>query len=271
MTSKLLSLGILQGLTEFLPVSSSGHLSIFQNLAGFDSPPLGFDLVLHGATLLATLLFFRRAWWGVLSDWLLGWKQPQGKRAPGWKTGWAILGGTVVTAGIGLPLQSAVEAAMGSLTIVGCLLVVNAGILFTAGRLYLHLEKRQINLPIGLGVGFAQGLAVFPGISRSGSTICSGLFLGLSPGEAFDFSFLMSLPAVAGAIVLEILQMGGMAGFIQSLPAGWWQGAAAAFVSGFCALALLRRFVVKGRWSVFALYTAALGLFAIAAGLAGRG
>jgi undecaprenyl-diphosphatase len=120
-------------------------------------------------------------------------------------------------------------------------------------------------------VGFAQGLAVFPGISRSGSTICSGLFLGLSPGEAFDFSFLMSLPSVAGAIMLEILQMGGTAGFILSLPAGWWQGAAAAFVSGFCALALLRRFVVKGRWNVFALYTAALGLFAIAAGLAGRG
>jgi undecaprenyl-diphosphatase len=270
MTSKLLSLGLLQGLTEFLPVSSSGHLAIFQNLAGFDSPPLGFDLALHGATLLATLLFFRKNWWGVLAEWMSGWKLSQEKRGPGWKTGWAILGGTVVTAAIGLPLKSAVESAMESLSVVGCLLLVNAGILFLSGRLAGRAKGKQVNLPVGLGVGFAQGLAVFPGISRSGSTICSGLSLGLSPAEAFDFSFLMSLPSVAGAILLEVLDFGGTTNFLDSLPAGWWQGAVAAFISGLCALAVLRRFVVRGKWNGFAVYSAVVGLCAVGAGLSGR-
>lgn len=270
MQSKLLSLGILQGLTEFLPVSSSGHLSIFQNLAGFDAPPLGFDLVLHGATLLATLLFFRKTWWGVLVEWLGGWRLPPGKRPPGWKTGWAILGGTAVTAAIGLPLKSAVESAMGSLAVVGSLLLVNAGILLAAGLLASRAKGRPVNLPVGLGVGFAQGLAVFPGISRSGSTICSGLFLGLSPAEAFDFSFLMSLPSVLGAILLEVLDLGGTTAFLESLPTGWWQGVSAAFISGLCALAVLRRFVVRGRWNGFAAYSAAVGFCALGAGLVGR-
>jgi len=270
MTSKLLSLGLLQGLTEFLPVSSSGHLAIFQNLAGFDSPPLGFDLALHGATLLATLLYFRKAWWCVLAEWARGWKLSSAERGPGWKTGWAILGGTAVTAAIGLPLKSAVESAMGSLAVVGCLLLVNAGILLLAGRLAGRAKGKKVSLPVGLGVGVAQGLAVFPGISRSGSTICSGLFLGLSPAEAFDFSFLMSLPSVAGAILLEVLELGGTGKFLDSLPAGWWQGAMAAFISGLCALAVLRRFVVRGKWNVFAAYSAVVGFCAVGAGLAGR-
>lgn len=270
MTGKLLLLGLLQGLTEFLPVSSSGHLAIFQNLAGFDSPSLGFDLVLHGGTLLATLLYFRKSLWGVLMEWVRGWKLPRGERGPGWKTGWAILLGTAVTAAIGLPLKPAVESAMGSLAVVGILLLVNAGILFAAGRLASRAKGKEVSLPVGFGVGLAQGLAVFPGISRSGSTICSGLFLGLSPRESFDFSFLMSLPAVAGALLLEILELGGTGDFLESLPAGWWQGAMVAFLSGLFALAVLRRFVSRGRWDVFTVYSAAIGLCAVGAGLLGR-
>lgn len=271
MTTKLLLLGILQGLTEFLPVSSSGHLAIFQNLAGFETPPLGFDLALHVATLLATMLFFRKAWWTVLAEWLEGWRLPRERRSPGWKTGWSILGGTLVTALIGLRLKSAVGFAMGSLTIVGTLLILNAGVLFLAGRFSGRSKSKDVNLKIGLGVGFAQGLAVFPGISRSGSTIFAGLFMGLSPESAFDFSFLMSLPAVAGAVLLEAKDAGGMESFFQSLPSGWWLGTAAAFLSGLLALSILRKFVVRGRWNLFALYTAGVGLITLVVGLLGRG
>ncbi len=271
MTGKLLLLGILQGLTEFLPVSSSGHLAVFQNLAGFETPPFAYDLALHGATLLATLLFFRKVWWGVLKEWLAGWRLPPGKRPSGWKIGWAVLGGTAVTASLGYPLKGAVEAALGSLSLVGALLLLNAGILFLAGRVNRRSRGKSVNLPVGLGVGFAQGLAVFPGVSRSGSTICSGLLMGLSPEVAFDFSFLMSLPSVSGAILLEVLDAGGMGNFLQSLPKGWWIGVLFAFLSGLCALAILRRFVVKGRWNLFACYTAGVGLVAVVAGLLGRG
>lgn len=271
MTPKLPLLGILQGLTEFLPVSSSGHLAIFQNLMGFENPPFAYDLVLHGATLLATLLFFRRVWLRVLRDWLEGWRLPPGKRSAGWKTGWSVLGGTAVTACVGYPLKGAVESAMGSLPLVGALLLVNAGILFLAGRMAGRSKEKAVTLPIGLGVGFVQGLAVFPGISRSGSTICSGLFLGLSPEAAFDFSFLMSLPSVAGAILLEALDAGGLQDFVLGLPHGWWIGAGAAFLSGLFALSILRRFVISGRWNLFAWYTAGLGILAVLAGLWGRG
>jgi len=271
MTPRLPLLGILQGLTEFLPVSSSGHLAILQNLMGFENPPFAYDLVLHGATLLATLLFFRKVWLGVLLDWLEGWRLPPEKRSSGWKIGWAVLGGTAVTASVGFPLKGAVESAMGSLSLVGVLLLVNAGILFLAGKMAGRSKGKGVNLPIGLGVGFVQGLAVFPGISRSGSTICSGLFLGLSPEAAFDFSFLMSLPSVTGAILLEALDAGGLKAFVLSLPQGWWIGAGAAFLSGLCALSILRKVVIKGRWNLFAWYTAGVGLLAVFAGLCGRG
>ena len=271
MANQLLSLGILQGLTEFLPVSSSGHLAIFQNLAGFQAPPLGFDLALHGATLVATLVFFRKTWLRFLFEWLQGWVVPAGERKRGWKVGWARLAGTAVTASVGLPLKGAVEAAMGSLPLVGLLLLINSIILSLAGRFSRLQRSGEVDLRAGLVVGLAQGLAVFPGISRSGSTICSGLFQGLSPEEAFDFSFLMSLPSITGALLLEAIDTGGMEAFFNSLPAGWVLGALAAFVSGIFALALLRRFVVRGKWNLFAIYTAVVGATALLWGLAGRG
>ncbi len=254
-----LILGIVQGVTEFLPVSSSGHLALLQTFFDFGGDNLlAFDLILHCATLLAVLIFFRNDIAGLFADWFGGFVRAEKRASEGWSLGWAILAGTLVTAAIGLPLKGAVEKAMESRICVGAGLLVTAGLLFVVPL--LPERRRSMTLPIALFVGFIQGLAVFPGISRSGSTIVAGLFLGLAAPEAFRFSFLMSIPAILGASLLEFLKVlrGPLA-----LPPGWMPAAALAFLLGWAALAALRRLVLSGRWAYFGIYCFFLGLFAI--------
>lgn len=253
----VLVLGFLQGLTEFLPVSSSGHLALAQNLLQFSEAPLPFDVMLHVATMAATLLYFRRDVLSLLGDWLSGFTGTEGRRRPGWRFGWAVIAGTVVTVAVALPLKDLVESWMMSLLAVGCALLVTSLLLWTAGG--FPCGEGRVSLKTGLLVGLAQGLAVVPGISRSGSTIVAGLALGLSRDEAFRFSFLLSLPAILGAILLQIDEAGGVTGLAGNLPSGWLFGALVAFGSGYAALALLRRIVTLGRWRGFALYCLVLG------------
>lgn len=248
--------GILQGLTEYLPVSSSAHLSIFQSVTGISGDNLAFDLVLHLATVCATLVYFRRDIITLLIQFFQGFAPREKKREDGWFFGWAVLLGSVPTAVIGLLLEPLVKSAVLSMRCVGAALLVT-------GLLLLFLEfipqgKRKICVSIGLIVGIAQGFAVFPGISRSGATLFAGLLCGLNAAEAFRFSFLLSLPAILGASALELSHVGAVA-----LPEGWAAGALAAFVSGLASLVLLHRTVVRGQWKVFSLYCVILGLAAI--------
>lgn len=261
MNADVLILGLVQGLTEFLPVSSSGHLALAQNLLAFSEAPLPFDVVLHVATMVATLFYFRKDIRSLLTDWFSGFGSEEGRNRPGWRFGWAVLVGTVMTVGIALPLKGVVESWMASLLAVGCALLVTSLLLGLAQ--VLPSKDGQVSLRTGFLVGFAQGLAVIPGISRSGSTIVTGLFSGLSPQEAFRFSFLLSLPAILGAILLQLREAGGLSELAQSLPRGWAFGALVAFVSGYLALALLRRVVTLGKWKGFALYCFLLGVVSI--------
>ncbi len=246
--------GLIQGLTEFLPVSSSAHLTIFQHLTGSQSG-LAYDLVLHLATLAATVLFFGRDIVGLLVDFFASFRLPVGQKREGWYFGWAVIFGSLPTAAIGLALEPFVERAGQSLTFTGCALLVTCALLLLLSKVVPG--RRKICVSIGLIVGVAQGLAVFPGISRSGATLTAAILCGLSAAEAFRFSFLLSLPAIAGAALLELPSYDGV------LPAGWAAGAAVAFLSGFAALLLLRKTVVRGRWRIFAVYCGALGLCAI--------
>ena len=285
-------LGMVQGLCEFLPVSSSGHLALLQNFFGFNQDGLlAFDLLLHCATVGVILLFFRREVGLLLVQWFGGWFSPafrsgggnspetpsSARKSWGWKYGWFILLASALTAAIGLPLKKTVESVMGSPLAVGCGLLVTAAILATvpilAGGGDDSPEKKsrpaweESDLPLKavIAVGIVQGLAVFPGISRSGSTIAAGLIMGLAVGEAFRFSFLISVPAVLGASLLEGIKLyrdGGLA-----LPAGWLWAAAAAFVLGWIALKLMHRLVLSGRWAYFGLYCLFLGSGAILAAL----
>jgi undecaprenyl-diphosphatase len=248
---KIVILGAIQGLTEFLPVSSSAHLAFFQMLFGYENM-LGYDIILHFATLLALLVFFWKDIISLTIEWMYGFLKSEYREKSGWNYGWAVLCGTVVTVIIALPLKKFVERAIESPIIIAAGLFFTALILWHIGS--IKPREQKISLKSGLLVGLMQGIAVMPGISRSGSTIFMGRLAGLSSEEAFRFSFLISIPAIVGATLLEIREMLKLGEV--TLPPFWWLGGLLAFSLGLCSLVLLRKFVISGRWKGFSIYCA---------------
>ena len=248
-------LGALQGLTEFLPVSSSGHVAIGALLFGLEDPPLTLSVALHAGTLLATVLVFRRDLRCLLADAFAGLRRPKELLAsPSGRTLAAVVVATLPTVAIALALRDRVEAWGQRPWIVGlCLLASAAAVLTTR---YGHPTRDELSLPQALVVGVAQGLAVLPGLSRSGSTIAAAMLLGMRGPAAFRFSFLLSLPAVAGAVLLEIAHPDALNG----LPTALWIGGAFAALVGLGALLALRNVVIQGRLWAFALYLVPVGL-----------
>lgn len=248
-------LGALQGLTEFLPVSSSGHVAIGALLFGLEEPPLALSVTLHAGTLLATLLVFWRDVWRLLVDAARGLRRPKELLAsPSGRTIAGVFVATLPTVAIALTLRDRVEAWGQRPWIVGlCLLGSAAAVLSTRrGR---HTSD-ELTLGQAFVVGIAQGLAVLPGLSRSGSTIAAAMLLGMRGPAAFRFSFLLSLPAVLGAVVLEL----GHPGAVDGLPPALWVGGAVSAVVGLLSLLALRSVVIQGRFWAFALYLVPVGL-----------
>lgn len=254
-------LGVVQGATEFLPISSSGHLVLFQNLMGFREPQLLLDISLHIGTLLAVLVVFRNDLAGMAVE-LRGLVAPErakGNGAPfrerlqGSLLTWVVVG-NVPTALIGLVFKDPLERLFGSVSLVGSMLLVT-GLLVALTRLAPG-RTRRLGLLVALAVGTAQGLAIIPGISRSGATIACGLLMGLDRDLAARFSFLLSVPAIAGALMLQLVTGDAAGPGLAVLIAG---GLSAAVV-GFLALLLLMGMVRKGRLFWFAPYCWALGL-----------
>lgn len=261
MSLDVVCLGFLQGLTEFLPVSSSGHLGLLKALFGMDGPTLAFDLVLHMATLFAVLIYFARDIFRLVAEWACGFFNRNAHDREGWRFGWAVVVGTFVTAPIGLVLKPFAERASVNFGWIGINLWLTALLLFSA-RL-VREGRENVRTPHGLPVGFAQGLAVMPGLSRSGATIWTGILCGLSKEEAFRFSFLLSVPAILGATLYEARDLGGADAFLYALPPGWIWGALASFISGLASLVLLRKLVTGDRWWLFSFYCMAVGSIAV--------
>lgn len=259
-----LLLGIVQGLTEFLPVSSSGHLVIFQNFLGFREPELLLDCSLHMGTLLAVCIYLREDLVRIGRALLRG-----DFRSPEACIGWMVVVGSVPTGIIGLAFKDPLERMFGSVSVVGAMLV-GTGILLIASRMApaaagLTSEsvgvRMRTALLAALVVGTAQGLAIIPGISRSGATIAAGLLCGLERGLAGRFSFLLSIPAVTGALILQFKEDA-----LTRVGAGpLLVGFAISAVVGFIALTLLMRTVRNGHLHYFAPYCWAVGVAAFIA------
>jgi len=261
-------LGVVQGLTEFLPISSSGHLVLFQHLLGFMEPELLFDAALHFGTLLAVCIFFHRDLRAMVVDaWGLI-RQPFARKphapSPRLPLVWWIFVGSLPTALIGLMFRGTFEKAFGSVPFVGVMLLVT-GTLLLLTRITARSgsSKQTIGLLIALAIGTIQGIAIIPGISRSGATIACGLLLGLEREFAGRFSFLLSIPAITGALLLQLME--GDAGRIP--PGTLIIGVVASGVVGILALRLLMGMVRRGRLSFFAPYCWAVGLVLIFSGL----
>lgn len=262
MDTNIIFLGLIQGFTEFLPVSSSGHLALAQIFLGTNLPPLSYDLVLHIATTLATILFFLREIVLLLGEWIGGLFSPGMRRSEGWSVGWAVILGTLITGAIGVSIKGFAETASQNSLLVAFGLIFT-GVVLIAGS-FIKIGFGRISAADGVFVGIAQGIAVLPGVSRSGMTMISALLRGLGREDAFKFSFLLSIPAILGATILQALEVGGWSKFVSSLPPYWYVGAAAAFISGILSLVILRKIVLTSKWWVFGVYCLFLGVGVVA-------
>lgn len=258
-------LGIVQGLTEFLPVSSSGHLALFQRwlpVSGDDD--VGFFLALHIGTLLPVLLVYRDDLMTIVRDAVAG-EGPLTRR-PGMRLAAFIVLGSVPTGIIGIAFKDWLEAAFQNPLGVGIAFAVTGALLFATRFVKAgETDLRRMKPWHALAVGLAQGIAITPGISRSGSTIAAGMFLGLRRDLAARYSFLLSIPAIGGAFLVKLPDMGASHMSLGPVVAGF----IAAALSGYVALKILLRLVASGDFSRFAWYLWALAIFAIGTALAG--
>lgn len=253
-------LGFIQGLTEFLPVSSSGHLALFGNWFGMQQPDLAFDVLVHVATLAAILVYFRKDWLQLANQLL---RRQQGDM-PRWVLLYLIL--SMIPAGlVGIFLKDKIALVHQHNEWVGvCLLITGVTLLLGLRMAEGGFEYRKMNWVVLIAMSIAQALAVTPGISRSGATIMAGVFAGMQRKDCARFSFLMAVPVIGGAGLLTLKDLYEQP---QALPSDLWvsygAGFAAALVSGFVALAFLMKLLEGRNYFRFGYYCLAMGLLAI--------
>jgi len=263
-----LVLGIVQGLTEFLPISSSAHLILVPWLFGWPEPGLAFNVALHLGTLSAVLVYFSRDLITIARAWLTGLAQRRPLGSPEARIGWAVLIGSVPAGVVGVLLNDAIDQYFHSggggtvaIGLTAVLLMALGAALWLAERAGRRSRSlAEVGLRDGFFVGVAQALALLPGVSRSGSTITAGLFLGFQRAAAARFSFILGIPAIVGAGMLETMHL-----LRTGLPASertlFVVGVAASAVTGFLAIAFLLRFLQRRSTGVFVLYRFLLGAF----------
>jgi len=265
---KAIILGIVQGLTEFLPVSSSGHLALAQYILNVKETPLLFDIILHAGTLLAVIIIF----WRDIRDIFLAifGKDPSEKyadshyrtRRSGRMFALYIIIGNIPTVVIALIIEKYVEKAFGSPFVVSIMLVITGFILWLSGRIGLgNIRHNGINTFRSLLIGIAQGIAALPGISRSGATISTALMTGIDGEQAARYSLLLSVPAILGATIFELRDVNTLDISLSVIIAG----ALSAFIFGYLAIKFLIGVLRKGHFSRFSYYCWVIGLSGIIA------
>lgn len=251
-----LFLSVVQGVSEFLPVSSSGHLVLLQLIFGLSEPPVFFDVLLHVGTLIAIIVFFRNRLLGLAKQTVQALIKGQANQVP--KLVWLIALASLPAAMAGLILNNFTNQIFASTSLLSAAFLLTTLFLFSTRLLKKDFGQSQIlNWFKALLVGVFQALAILPGVSRSGATIVSGEWLGLSHDQAFEFSFLLSIPAILGALILQLPKMGSLT---QPEFVIYLIGTIIAAVIGFLSLKLLRRIVINQRLYLFGFYTLALSL-----------
>lgn len=247
-------LGVVQGLTEFLPISSSGHLVVVEAALGITTPGVVIEVVLHVATLLAVVIVYRKVLWRLA-----------GGAVVGDRTAWRYIGllaiGTVPAALAGLFLEEWFERTFQSLLLVGLNFLITGTVLWSTRGRVRHAARPSPSTKGAFGIGMAQALAILPGISRSGTTVAAALWLGVDPVRAAEFSFLLAVPAIAGAAVLQIPNLSGGLASAGALPVA--AGFLAALVSGVAAIRLLIFLLRNKAFHRFAPYCWGIGAITI--------
>lgn len=260
-------LGIVQGLTEFLPISSTAHLRIVPAVFGWGDPGAAFTAVVQLGTMAAVLIYFRLDLWRIFRAWLGSLRDREQRTTLDARLGWYIILGTIPIGVFGLALKHPVEHTFRNLYLIGASLIVGGALLaffdMTARR---EREIATLDQRDGVVIGFAQALALIPGVSRSGATISAGLWRGLTREAAARYSFLLSVPAVvlSGLFELKDVGQGGGAGAAATVLA-----VLLAFVVGYASIAFLLRYLAQHTLRLFVLYRVAAGLLLIVLAAAG--
>lgn len=249
--------GIVQGIGEFLPISSSGHLIALPQILGWDDPGLAFDVALHLGTLVAVIAFFWKDWVTLIKAGITDYKSKDGKLF------WYIIAASIPGGIIGILLEKKAENAFRSLLLVGIMLIVMGLVMYIADK----IEQNTVDVDnIGLGrsfiIGLSQAIAVIPGVSRSGITMSTGLFAGLTKEGAARFSFLLSTPLIIGAGILKMPKL------IHNTSAGQVPAVIVAIVTsaivGFLSIKFLLNYLKKKGFGIFVVYRIIVGIAFIA-------
>ena len=259
-------LGLVQGLTEFLPISSSAHLRVVGEAAGWGDPGAAFTAITQIGTEAAVLLYFRHDIWRIVRAWVRALGDRSLRSDPDARMGWLIIVGSLPIVVLGLLFQDRIETTFRDLRIVAIALVAFSLVLYWADR--VGTKKRELDqLTVGHGVtfGFAQALALVPGVSRSGGTITAGLFLGYSRAAAARYSFLLAVPAVLGSGFFQVYEV--LTGDVAGETVAWGPTLLAtvlAFGVGLAVIAWLLRYLDRGSFTPFVVYRVLLGLLILA-------
>jgi len=266
-TFEALVLGLVQGLTEFLPISSSGHLRIVPAIFGWSDPGAGFTAVIQLGTMAAVLIYFRTDLWQIAVAWVRELRVPFRDRSQAANLGWFILLGTIPISILGFVFSDQIESGARSLYLIGSALILFSFVMLLAER----WATRQRTLDgmtgrDGLYIGIAQALALIPGVSRSGATISAGLFRGFDRVAAARYSFLLSVPAVVLSGLFELRHIGGEGNASVEATV---IATVVSFVTGYAAIAWLLRYLGTHSLRGFVVYRVALGAIVLTLAAAG--
>ena len=254
-------LGVIQGLTEFLPISSSAHLLIFSQLFGWDDPGAAFTAVTQIGTELAVIIYFRHEIWRILTTWIRSLFTPALRSTIDARMGWYVIIGTIPIAVLGLLFQDQIETVARNLWLVSFTLIFFGVILGVADRVGAKTkEVDDLNIRDGVLFGIGQAFALIPGVSRSGATISMGLFLGYAREAATRYAFLLAIPAVMASGLYETTKIG-------EGPAPAWGptilATVIAFVIGYLVIAWLLRYISTNSYMPFVIYRLVLGVLVL--------
>ncbi|MFC5288412.1 undecaprenyl-diphosphate phosphatase [Actinokineospora guangxiensis] len=254
-----LVLGLVQGLTEFLPISSSAHVRIVSELFFGGDAGASFTAVIQLGTELAVVIYFAKDIWRLLKAWFRGLFSREARQDPDYKLAWYVIYGSIPIAVLGVLFKDEIRSGLRNLWITAIVLMVFAAILAIADETGRQARTR-LTLKDSWVMGFAQAMALVPGVSRSGGTLTAGLFLGLRREDATRYAFLLAIPSVFGAGIFSIPDVMDRSG--PGLQADIPQTIAAtivSFVVGYACVAWLLRYVAKHSYMVFVWYRIALG------------
>lgn len=254
-------LGIVQGITEFLPISSTAHLRIVPAFVGWDDPGAAFTAVTQLGTMAAVLIYFRHDIARILVAWVRSLRDAEVRRTLDARLGWYILLGTIPIGLVGVIFSSQIEDNARSLYLIGTTMIVLGVLLLLADRSSRQTrDVDDLNKKDAAVIGVAQACALIPGVSRSGATLTAGLFLGLTRSAAARYSFLLSVPAVVLSGLYELKDIGGE-GSVGAAPTA--VATLCAFAAGYASIALLLRYLATHTTGIFVAYRVAVGIIVL--------